>query len=62
MAFALYTFDLGMGHDWKENFYFKLNKVLQERNNISMEKWKGFLFYFFSGLKKIKNLEVIVYR
>jgi len=62
LALALYTFDLGLRADGTENFYYKLNKSLQERNTNSMLKWRGFLYYFFSALHKIQDSSITVYR
>jgi len=62
MALALYSYDLGMKCERSQNFYHVLNSVLQKRNNELMAAWRGYLFYFFSALRKINNQEITVYR
>jgi len=62
LALALYTFDLGIKLDWRENFYYKLNKMLKERSNDAMLMWQGYLYYFFAALKKLNNIKTTVYR
>jgi len=54
MAVALYTWDVRLnGGSSEDNFYYKLNKMLQERTISKLEQWGGYLYYFQSALAKI---------
>ena len=64
-AVGLYTWDLGFNGEREENFYFNLNKVLQERNpqnQLELHKWAGYLYFLQSALDKIPDKEIIVFR
>jgi hypothetical protein len=60
IAIHLYTFDFTDGSE--DNLFKQLNRILRERNPVSMLPWSGYLHYFFSGLKKITPETTTVYR
>jgi len=66
LAIVVYTYDLRTYGKKDENFYYKLNKILQKRstklteNNV--ELWSGYLYYLQKALSKIENTKITVYR
>ena len=61
-ALALYTYDLGLNGEREENFYYRMNQMLQERSVHKMIKWKDYLFHLQKALSKLPNEECQVYR
>lgn len=39
-----------------------MNKILQERNQETLQYWNGYLYYFQNALKKLPDQESTVYR
>jgi len=62
MALALYTYDIGLQGGREDNFYFQLNKVLQERNQTTMMKWRGYLYFLQRALSHFPDQKMTVYR
>lgn len=55
-AIVLYTFDLSIlfkGYAAEENFYFRLNKVLQKRDAGDIQKCTEYLHYLMKGLEAL---------
>ena len=61
-ALALYTYDLGFNGEKKENFYYQMNQMLQERSVDKMIKWKDYLFHLQMALSHLPNEECQVFR
>jgi len=56
---------MGCGGEWRaarQFFFFQLNKMLQKRDVEQVLKWKGYLFFLQSGLKKLPTQKVTVFR
>lgn len=62
MALATYTHDLRMSAKVEENFYSIFNSKLRKRDTEELKHWKGYLYYLFAALDKLKDLQMTVYR
>jgi hypothetical protein len=66
-AIVLYSFDLSLLDPTaprENNFYFRLNKVMQERNPVKIKKCEPYLYYLMKGLEALPPVgaDVIVWR
>eukprot|EP00727_Mastigamoeba_balamuthi_P012996 m51a1_g8319 hypothetical protein (810) ;mRNA; f:119496-123757 len=60
-AIVAYTFDFGDSQP-EDNLYHKLNNDLRQRMKAKMECWWGYLYYLMNGLKKLPDVDEVLYR
>jgi len=64
LAVALYAWDVQPNYEREDNFYYLLNKALQERSVDTIKFWKGYIFFFQRALIKIPSCpkQTVLYR
>jgi len=61
-SIAWYAWDIQNHGKREENFYFQLNKNLQDRNATMINNFSGYLWFFQQALSKLPDLDLDVYR
>jgi hypothetical protein len=54
-SLLIYSFEIG-GDRREENVYFRLNKILKERNNLTeLLRWRNYLYFLLRAVRKLPN-------